>query len=76
MSCCWTYMIGIAIVSYVILYFMRPIFRGRLNTIRKDLHGQIVFITGANTGIGKETAIELSKMGATIILACRDISKG
>ncbi|XP_037550000.1 retinol dehydrogenase 12, like [Nematolebias whitei] len=32
-------------------------------------------ITGANTGIGKETAIDLSKRGAKVILACRDMEK-
>jgi retinol dehydrogenase-12 len=35
----------------------------------------IVIITGANTGIGKESAIELSKSGAHIVMACRDKSR-
>ena len=32
-------------------------------------------ITGANSGIGKETARELSRMGATIIMVCRNEEK-
>lgn len=32
-------------------------------------------MTGANTGIGKQTALELARRGGNIILACRDMEK-
>ncbi|CAG2168275.1 unnamed protein product [Oppiella nova] len=38
----------------------------------KQLNGQVVIITGANHGIGKETAYQLSLRGAKIIIGCRD----
>lgn len=37
-----------------------------------DLSNKIAIVTGANSGIGKETAQALATMGATVILACRD----
>ena len=35
-----------------------------------------VIITGANSGLGKESAIALAKLGAEIVLAVRDTNKG
>ena len=40
------------------------------------IDGKVVIITGANSGIGKETAIDLAKRGGKIYIACRDIKRG
>mmetsp|Transcript_23450 Transcript_23450/g.21327 ORF Transcript_23450/g.21327 Transcript_23450/m.21327 type:complete len:398 (-) Transcript_23450:24-1217(-) len=40
-----------------------------------DLKGKVYIITGSNTGIGFETAKEIVKMGATVVLACRSTNK-
>ncbi|XP_070576871.1 retinol dehydrogenase 13-like isoform X2 [Ptychodera flava] len=40
------------------------------------IDGKTVIVTGANTGIGKETALELARRGGRIVLACRDLEKG
>ena len=40
------------------------------------MRGKICMITGSNTGIGKETALGLAKLGATIVMVCRDREKG
>jgi NAD(P)-dependent dehydrogenase (short-subunit alcohol dehydrogenase family) len=40
------------------------------------MKGKICMITGANSGIGKATAIGLAKMGATIVMVCRNKKRG
>lgn len=41
-----------------------------------DLSNKICIVTGANSGIGKVTARELAKMGAEVIMVCRNQKKG
>ncbi|XP_047034778.1 retinol dehydrogenase 11-like [Helicoverpa zea] len=43
------------------------------STVR--IPNKVVIVTGSNTGIGFETARELSKRGARVILACRDLQR-
>lgn len=40
-----------------------------------DQHGRRVLITGANSGIGYETALELARRGAEIIIPARSMDK-
>jgi retinol dehydrogenase 14 len=41
-----------------------------------EMKGKICIITGSNSGIGKETAIGLAKIGATIVMVVRDQERG
>jgi NAD(P)-dependent dehydrogenase (short-subunit alcohol dehydrogenase family) len=41
-----------------------------------DQTGRRVLITGANSGIGYQTAVGLARRGATVVMACRNLAKG
>ncbi len=40
------------------------------------MKNKIVMVTGANSGMGKVTALELAKKGATVVLVCRNKQLG
>ena len=61
--------LGSAAASYLALDY----FGGGKCYSDAKMDGKTVVITGCNTGIGKETARDLSKRGAKIIMACRNL---
>ena len=64
--------IALPIVGYLLnkLYFS-----GGRCTSTNRLDGKVAIITGSNTGIGYEAALDFAKRGARIIMACRDLKK-
>jgi NAD(P)-dependent dehydrogenase (short-subunit alcohol dehydrogenase family) len=43
---------------------------------RAMMTGKVCLVTGANSGIGKVTAAELARMGARVVMVCRDRPRG
>ncbi|RYG52460.1 SDR family NAD(P)-dependent oxidoreductase, partial [archaeon] len=41
----------------------------------QNLSGRTYIVTGGNTGIGYETAAQLAKQNATVVMACRDAGR-
>src|ERR1700690_386777 len=41
-----------------------------------NMQGKICLVTGANSGLGYQTALALAKMGAQVVMVCRNRAKG
>jgi len=44
--------------------------------VTTEMQGKVCLVTGANSGIGKETAVALAAMGADVVMTSRDRAKG
>lgn len=65
----------IVLIIIFILFFLRKYLRGGQCTSKHSMEGKVIIVTGASAGIGKESAIDLAKHGAQVILACRNEAK-
>ena len=45
-------------------------------TQRSNMKGKVCLVTGANSGIGKEAALGLARVGATVVIVARNRKKG
>ncbi|BFG05866.1 retinol dehydrogenase 13-like [Drosophila madeirensis] len=68
-SVLWAAIIGGAI------YFLKNYMQGGQFQKDTDETGKVFIVTGANTGIGKETVREIAKRGGTVYMACRDMNR-
>ncbi len=64
------------ITSLVGIVVAKLYFRGGRCTKRKNLEGKVAVVTGGNTGIGKETALDLAKNKCKVVIGARDKHKG
>ena len=69
-------LIILIIIIIIILYFAigNHFFSGKCK-IAHDMSGKLIIITGASSGLGKFTALELVSKGAKVIFACRNETK-
>jgi len=66
--------VAAAAIGGVVL-FKEVLAGGNFSGGPESLEGRTVIVTGANSGIGKETARGFAKRKARVIMACRDMEK-
>jgi NAD(P)-dependent dehydrogenase (short-subunit alcohol dehydrogenase family) len=41
-----------------------------------NAEGKVIIVTGSNAGIGKAAALHLARLGATVVMVCRNVAAG
>ncbi|XP_039486708.1 retinol dehydrogenase 12 isoform X2 [Drosophila santomea] len=60
----------------IIAFCVRLYMQGGKFRKQTDETGKVAIVTGGNTGLGRETVLELARRGATVYMACRSKEKG
>ncbi|XP_046802719.1 retinol dehydrogenase 11-like [Lucilia cuprina] len=66
---------GIYLASLMAAYAFYQWREGPYYNKAYKLKGKVAIVTGCNTGIGKEIALELARRGAKVYMACRNYDK-
>ncbi|XP_022096266.1 retinol dehydrogenase 13-like [Acanthaster planci] len=70
----WKLLVPTLVVLYAV-YYWHVIAGRRYFTGDVSLKGKMAIVTGANSGIGRLTALDFAQRGARVILACRNLQK-
>lgn len=79
MESSWQFYVGSGLGTFVGLIGISYVLRQwsiKMCTSKVRLDGKVVIVTGANTGVGLCTVIDLARRGAIVIMACRNMNKG
>jgi hypothetical protein len=71
----WLTNLATAGLGFTGIYFFRDYTRGGVCMSSARLDGKTVVVTGCNTGIGKQTVIDMCRRGARVAMACRDVER-
>lgn len=63
-------------VVILFLILIKKWFSGKSCHSKRLLTGKTAIVTGSNTGIGFETALDFAKRDARVIIACRNLHLG
>ena len=67
------YYLTILVITTPLLLWLWKEFTMGICQCKSSMQGKVVLITGGNNGIGFETAVDLAKRGAKLIIGCRNI---
>ena len=79
MESSWQFYVGSGLGTFFGLIGISYVLRQwyiKMCTSKVRLDGKVVIVTGANTGVGLCTVIDLARRGAIVIMACRNMNKG
>jgi retinol dehydrogenase-12 len=65
----------ILLIIIILLFLIRKFCNSPTTSLSKSFKDSVIIVTGSSAGIGKETALELLRKGATVIFACRSEDK-
>jgi NAD(P)-dependent dehydrogenase (short-subunit alcohol dehydrogenase family) len=73
----WFWLIVSSTIFYVVVIIILRVFDSdEIGEPDDSMAGFSIIVTGANSGIGRQTALQLAARGASLTLACRDIKSG
>ena len=68
-------LVSLLVIIFIIILLKWYYFDGVRCNSKIGLSGKTCIVTGANTGIGFETALDFAQRDARVIIACRSIDK-